>query len=75
MATIVVRDLDDQVVDRLRVEARLRGLALAQEARRLLTEGSALSRKEIAERAALIRARQRPSRVRAGDLIREDRDR
>ena len=75
MATIVVRNLDDQVAERLRAQARLKGISLEQEVRRILTEGSALSRKEIAARAALIRARQRPSSVRAVDLIREDRDR
>jgi plasmid stability protein len=75
MATIVVRNLDDQVAERLRVQAHLKGTSLEQEVRRILTEGSVLSRKEIAARAALMRARQRPSRVRAVDLIRADRDR
>jgi len=75
MATLVVRNLDDQVAERLRAQARLKGISLEQEVRRILTEGSALSRREIAARAALIRARQRPNGPRAVDLIREDRDR
>jgi plasmid stability protein len=75
MATIIVRNLDDDVADRLRLQARLRGVSVEQEARRLLTEGTRLGRAEIAARAAAIRARQRPHRSRATELIREDRER
>ena len=75
MATIVIRNLDDGVAERLRLQARLRGVSVEQEARRLLAEGTRLSRAEIARRAAEIRARQRPHRSRVVDLIREDRDR
>jgi plasmid stability protein len=75
VATIIVRNLDEQVAERLRAQARLRGVSLEQELRRILTEASLLSRKEIAARAALIRARQLPNTSRAADLIREDRDR
>ncbi len=75
MATIIIRNLDDQVAERLRLQARLKGVSLEQEARRILAEGSAVTRREIAARAAAIRARQRPNTSRAVDLIREDRDR
>jgi plasmid stability protein len=75
MATIIVRNLDDEVAERLRLQARLRGTSVEQEARRVLTEGTKLSRKEIAAEAAVIRAQQPRSSVRSVDLIREDRDR
>jgi plasmid stability protein len=75
MATIIVRNLDDEVAERLRLQARLRGTSVEQEARRVLTEGTKLSRKEIAAEAAAIRAQQPRSSVRSVDLIREDRDR
>ena len=75
MATIIIRNLDEQVAERLRVQARLRGVSLEQEARRILAEGSTLMRREIAARAALIRDRQPPNTSRAADLIRRDRDR
>lgn len=75
MATIIIRNLDDGVAERLRVQARLRGVSVEQEARRLLAAGTQLTRAEIAARAAAIRARQRPHRSRGVDLIREDRDR
>jgi plasmid stability protein len=75
VATIIVRNLDDAVADRLRLQARLRGVSVEQEARRILTEGTRVSRAEIAARATAIRARQRPHRSRASELIREDRDR
>jgi plasmid stability protein len=75
MATIIIRNLDDEVAERLRVQARLRGVSVEQEARHLLAVGTQLTRAEIAARAAAIRARQRPHRSRGVDLIREDRDR
>ncbi len=75
MATIIIRNLDDEVAERLRLQARLRGVSVEQEARRLLGEGTEMSRGEIAARAAAIRARQRPHRSRGVDLIREDRER
>jgi antitoxin FitA len=75
MATIVIRNLDDEVAERLRLQARLHGVSLEQEARQVLTDGTRLTRAEIARRAAAIRARQRPHRSRGVDLIREDRDR
>jgi len=75
MATIIIRNLDDAVAERLRLRARLRGVPVEQEARRLLAEATALSRQEIAARAAAIRARQRRHRSRAATLVREDRQR
>ena len=75
MATIIIRNLDDQVAERLRIQARLKGVSLEQEARRILADGSALTRREIGARAAAIRARQRPNRSRAVDLVRQDRTR
>jgi plasmid stability protein len=75
MATIIIRNLDDEVAERLRLQARLRGVSVEQEARRVLAEGTKLSRREIAARAAAMRARQPLSTVSGADLIREDRDR
>ena len=75
MATIIIRNLDDEVAERLRLQARLNGVSVEQEARRLLAVGTQASRAEIAARAAAIRARQRPHRSRGVELIREDRDR
>lgn len=75
MATIIVRNLDDGVADRLRTQARLKGVSVEQEARRILEEGTAVTRQQIAARARALRARQPRHRSRAEDLIREDRER
>jgi plasmid stability protein len=75
MATLLIRNLDDQVAERLRLQARLKGTSVEEEARRLLAEGTRLSREEFAVFAASMRARQRPNKTRAADLIREDRER
>ena len=75
MATIIIRNLDDEVAARLRLQARLNGVSVEQEARRLIAMGTQAGRAEIAARARAIRGRQRPSRSRGVDVIREDRDR
>ena len=75
MASIVIRNLDEVVAERLRLQARLKGVSVEEEARRILTEGTRLSRKQIATDAAAMRDAQRPNRTRAVDLIREDRER
>lgn len=75
MATLLIRNLDDQVAERLRLQARLKGTSVEEEARRLLAEGTRLSREDFAAFAATMRARQRLNKTRAVDLIREDRDR
>jgi plasmid stability protein len=75
MATLLIRNLDDTVAERLRVQARLKGVSVEEEARRILSEGTTLTREEALQRMAEIRARQKPNRTRAVDLIREDRDR
>ncbi len=75
MATIIIRNLDDEVAERLKLQARHRGVSVEQEARRVLTEGTQIGRAEIAARAAAIRARQRRHRSRGVKLIREDRER
>jgi plasmid stability protein len=74
MATIIIRNLDDHVAERLRLRARLNGVSVEEEARRVLADGTRLTRKEIAEEAAAIRARQKTHRSRAVDILRHSRD-
>lgn len=75
MATIIVRNLDDLVAERLRLRAHLNGVSVEEEARRVLAEGTKISRKEIAEEAAVIRARQKLHPSRAEEIIRRYRNR
>ena len=75
MATLLIRNLDEIVAERLRVQARLKGVSVEEEARRVLAEGTVVTRQEALERMAAIRSRQKPNKTRAVDLIREDRDR
>jgi len=72
---MVIRNLDDRVAERLRRQARIRGVSVEQEARRLLAEGTTVTRREIAARARAIRARQPLHRSSAAALVREDRER
>ena len=59
MATIIIRDLDDEVAERLRLRARLHGVSVEEEALCALADGTQMRCPEIAERVAAIRARQR----------------
>ena len=75
MASIIIRNLDEVVAARLRAQARSRGTSVEEEARRILAEGTRLTREQFLAEADAIRARQRRNRTRAVDLIRQDRDR
>jgi antitoxin FitA len=77
MAQVIVRNLDDRVLDVLRTRARLRGHSLEQELRDTLTK--AAGRLSTEERLAAIDAirAMTPKGVQqtdSTDLIREDRD-
>jgi plasmid stability protein len=75
MATLLIRNLDEVVAERLRSQARLKGVSVEEEARRILADGTTLTREEALKRIMALRARQKPHKTRAVDLIREDRDR
>ena len=75
MASILIRNLDDAVARRLRLQARLKGVPIEQEARRILAEGTRVTRPDMLTAARALRARQKRHKSRAEDLIREDRDR
>jgi plasmid stability protein len=78
MATIIIRNLDEEVAARLKLQARQRGVSVEAEARRILAEGTQRTRAQIAADFAALRARQKPWKPgdpRGVDLIREDRDR
>jgi len=62
MATLLIRNLEDQVAERLRLQARLKGVSVEEEARRLLAEGTRLSRREFAAEAAAMRRDSAPTR-------------
>lgn len=76
MATLTIRNLDDEVVAKLKARAQSRNRSLEAEVRMLLSEAvSRPSREEFGELAARIRAM--TPRVEQTDstlLIREDRD-
>jgi plasmid stability protein len=76
MAQVLIRNLSNDVVERLRRRAAAKGHSLEQELREIVTAAAPLSR---AERVAIIDhfqalSKRRPKRD-ATDLIREDRDR
>ena len=57
MGQIVVRNLDDAVLSALRLRASQRGVSLAEEIRRTLTDSVDLSRTLAAARLDAVRAR------------------
>jgi len=76
MAQVLIRNLDDAVVQRLKDRASARGWSLEQELRTILTGAARMDEEEFLRRAAELRAQQgdRPQ-TDSANLIREDRDR
>jgi plasmid stability protein len=76
MAQVVIRNLDDTVLERHRERARQKGHSLEQELRELLTRAAPLNVDEKLAIADRIRAMTPAgSRPKGEDLIRQDRDR
>ncbi len=76
MAQVLIRNLPDDVVERLKERAAGKGRSLEQELREIVTAAAPLG---VAERLAIVDhflalPKRRPKRD-ATDLIREDRDR
>ena len=75
MGQVIVRNLDDQVIEAHKRRAASKGISLEQELRDVLTMTSRVSRAERLARADRIAAKTRnPDHPLAEDLIREDRD-
>jgi len=76
MAQVIVRNLPDDVVARLKARAKQRKHSLEQELREILREAARPSREEIIADIDRIRA-MTPRKLQSDstDLIREDRDR
>lgn len=79
MAKILVRDLDDNVVDRLKKSAKLRGRSLQSEVKMILEHAANAPQTDIENARKLVhkirrrfKGRDFPDSVK---LIREDRDR
>ena len=76
MGQILIRNLDDAVLDALRRRAAEQGTSTEEEARRALIQSVGLSREEWLARADAIRKKiGRLEGVSTLELLREDRDR
>ena len=78
MADVRVRNLDDDIVARLKDRARMNGRTLENELREALTELATRSRRELAEQAAELRAEIKSESGVLSDsapFIREERER
>ncbi len=74
MAQVLVRDLPDDVVERLRQRAQVRGESLEAHLRAVLADASCASREEFLEFARGMRERSGPQTTDSTDIIREARD-
>lgn len=72
---VLIRNLDDGVIEALKARAAARGLSLEAELRDLLTRAAGRPRADLAKELAEVRARTpKGARRLAEDLIREGRD-
>ena len=77
MAQVVIRNIDDDVVERLKVRAAAEKKSLEQKLRDVLTEAAVPSRAEVIEELRRIRETSPPlppGAPLAEDLVRDDRD-
>ena len=77
MAQVVIRNIEDDVVERLKARAAAEKKSLEQKLRDVLTEAAKPSRAEVLAEVDRIRAMtppRPPGAPLAEDLIREDRD-
>lgn len=75
MGQLLVRGLDDRLIQLLRERAARHGRSVEAEHRAILESTFASERETFAERADRLRASIPPSTLDSADLIREDRDR
>lgn len=75
MGQVIVRNLDDEVIARLKARAERAQKPLEQTLREILTDAARMDKAAALERIRRIRAMSPPTDVDATDLIREDRDR
>ena len=76
MAQVIVRNLEDDVVERLKLKAELSGHSLEQELREILRKAAPLTKEQklaLIDRAHAMTADRTQSEL-AEDLIRADRD-
>jgi plasmid stability protein len=74
MGQILVRNLEDTVIERLKARALKADKSLEQTVRDILAEATKPSREEILAEMDRLRAEIGPVTLDATDLIREDRD-
>lgn len=74
MGQLLVRNLDDQVIARLKERARRANQSLEQTVRAILAEAAKPSRQDILAEMDRIRERIGPVQLDATDFIRADRD-
>lgn len=75
MAQVLVRDLDDRIVARLKIMAKAQNISLEQKFRDLATREVQEVEDRFERVAARIREQTRGSKLDSTALIREDRDR
>ena len=76
MAQVVIRNIDDEAMRRLKARAARRGVSLERELRTILTEAARADRTGFGERAAAFRrAWPADGTATAQPLIRKDRNR
>ena len=76
MGQILVRNLDDAIIKRLKEDASQEGISLEEKARRVLGEAAKNNKQQLMEELKRIRAMSPPITEPpfSQDLIREDRD-
>jgi len=75
MGQVLIRNLDDRIIESLKLKAELKGHSLEQELRDILKEVAPLTPRERVALSRKIRGMQsKPAKLDSTDVIREGRD-
>ncbi len=77
MPELMIKDIDEEIVQRLKHRAIFHGVTVEEEAKDILTQTigyKRLSREEFIQKATELREMAGPQKTDSIDLIREDRD-
>lgn len=74
MGQVLIRNLEDEVIDALRLRAESKGHSLEQELREIIRSAAQTTASKLEAVMHVRRMQKSPTKIKSEDLIREDRD-
>jgi len=75
MGQVLVRNLEDEIIDAIRLKAEAKGHSLEQELREIIRAAAQTTANRVEAMERLRQLQKRPAKLKSEDLLREDRTR